>query len=32
MTADDRSQDIKGQTQQTLAKIEEFLAPTRAAS
>ncbi|MGY8635448.1 RidA family protein [Bradyrhizobium sp. 14AA] len=26
MTADDRSQDIKGQTRQTLAKIEEFLA------
>ncbi|MCM2476138.1 RidA family protein [Rhizobium sp. CG5] len=26
MTADDRSQDIKGQTKQTLAKIEEFLA------
>ncbi len=26
MTADDRSQDIKGQTQQTLAKIEDFLA------
>jgi len=25
MTADDRSQDIKGQTKQTLAKIEEFL-------
>jgi enamine deaminase RidA (YjgF/YER057c/UK114 family) len=25
MTADDRSQDIKGQTQQTLAKIEDFL-------
>jgi len=26
MTADDRSQDIKGQTQQTLARIEKFLA------
>lgn len=26
MTADDRSQDIKGQTQQVLAKIDEFLA------
>lgn len=26
MTADDRSQDIRGQTRQTLAKIEEFLA------
>jgi len=26
MTADDRSQDIKGQTQQALAKIEAFLA------
>ena len=26
MTADDRSQDIKGQTKQTLAKIEAFLA------
>jgi len=26
MTADDRSQDIRGQTKQTLAKIEEFLA------
>jgi enamine deaminase RidA (YjgF/YER057c/UK114 family) len=26
MTADDRSQDIKGQTKQTLAKIEDFLA------
>lgn len=26
MTADDRAQDIKGQTRQTLAKIEEFLA------
>ncbi|WBL76767.1 RidA family protein [Bradyrhizobium xenonodulans] len=26
MTADDRSQDIKGQTRQTLVKIEEFLA------
>ncbi|MBP2300671.1 RidA family protein [Azospirillum picis] len=25
-TADDRSQDIRGQTQQTLAKIEKFLA------
>lgn len=25
-TADDRSQDIRGQTQQTLAKIEAFLA------
>lgn len=25
-TADDRSQDIRGQTQQTLAKIENFLA------
>jgi enamine deaminase RidA (YjgF/YER057c/UK114 family) len=25
MTADDRSQDIKGQTKQTLAKIEDFL-------
>ena len=25
-TADDRSQDIRGQTQQTLAKIERFLA------
>ncbi len=27
-TADDRSQDIRGQTQQTLAKIEKFLAET----
>ena len=26
ITADDRSQDIKGQTRQTLAKIEAFLA------
>jgi len=26
MTADDRSQDIRGQTTQTLTKIEEFLA------
>jgi enamine deaminase RidA (YjgF/YER057c/UK114 family) len=26
MTADDRSQDIRGQTRQTLAKIEKFLA------
>ncbi|MBA1159269.1 RidA family protein [Microvirga mediterraneensis] len=26
MTADDRSQDIKGQTKQTLEKIEKFLA------
>jgi len=26
MTADDRSQDIKGQTAQTLARIEKFLA------
>ena len=26
MTADDRSQDIKGQTRQTLEKIEQFLA------
>ena len=26
MTADDRSQDIRGQTKQTLAKIEKFLA------
>jgi enamine deaminase RidA (YjgF/YER057c/UK114 family) len=26
MTADDRSQDITGQTKQTLAKIEDFLA------
>ena len=26
MTADDRSQDIKGQTKQALAKIEQFLA------
>lgn len=26
MTADDRSQDIKGQTKQALAKIEDFLA------
>ena len=26
ITADDRSQDIKGQTRQTLAKIEQFLA------
>ena len=26
MTADDRSQDIKGQTRQTLAKIDDFLA------
>ena len=26
MTAHDRSQDIKGQTRQTLAKIEDFLA------
>jgi len=25
-TADDRSQDVRGQTQQTLAKIEKFLA------
>ena len=25
-TADDRSQDIRGQTKQTLAKIEKFLA------
>ena len=25
MTADDRSQDIRGQTKQTLAKIEKFL-------
>lgn len=28
MTADDRSQDIKGQTRQALAKIEDFLAKT----
>ncbi|MBM7323352.1 RidA family protein [Agrobacterium sp. S2] len=26
MTADDRTQDIKGQTRQTLTKIEDFLA------
>lgn len=26
MTADDRSQDIRGQTRQTLAKIEDYLA------